>query len=567
MLTHYEQAVKQKTTRKSDGIAMAFVRSINDEIVFSTPETDLEIAQQGLDGLTPEVCHEAFRKFWDVGGRYHLVLTTKEKPADAEQELAAFYSDSFGKPVAAPEEAKQQEFGYQSFGKAGTVVSRKEVEDMAITQLVLSNNVRVNLKPTDFEKNRIQLSARIGSGQLSQPKDTPMLETFAAAVFEGGGLGKHSNEELARILAGKQVGSTLGIGEDAFTLGGSTTPADLALELRLMCASLTDPGYRDEGLWQFQKAVPMIYQELKHTPAGPRQEMESWLHGGDFRYTLAPMEKLAAYTIDDARKWLTPELTKGYLELSIVGDFKISEILPELLATFGALPTREKTKPEHAAARKVLFPNAPAQKTFTYNSTIEQAIAFVFWKTVGIRGHQKEFRRLNLLAEIYQDRLREEIREKLGASYSPNGAVNGSEALDDFGFLLGQSVGKTADVEMLLKTMRDLADKVATGGVSEDELDRALKPMLKEIEKSQRENKYWLGTVLSRCQEDPKRLDLIRSRDADLKSITVKELNALAAQYLKAENALLVAIKPLDTAPEAEEPAPAAVPEAGDGKK
>jgi zinc protease len=543
ILNGYEEAVKQKSTRKSDGLAMAFVKSIKGNVVFSTPETDLEIASKGLDAVDAAACHAAFKKFWDAAGM-HLILTTKEKPEKAEQELAALYQESTGFPVEAPAATVQTPFAYMDFGKAGTVVTRTEVKDLGITQLVLSNGVRINLKPTDFEKNRIHLSARIGSGQLTQPKDAPMLEDFAAAVFEGGGLGKHSNDELQQILAGKTVGCSLGIGEDAFTLGGSTTPAEFGLQVRLMCASLTDPGYRDEGLWQFQKAIPMIYQQLNHTPAGPQQAMMGWLHGGDARFSPATQEKLSSYTIDDAKKWLTPELTKGYLELSIVGDFQMDAVLPELLATFGTLPKRDKLKPELATARKVVFPNAPAEKTFTYDSKIPQAVAIAIWKTAGLRNNQKEFRRLNLLAAIYQDRLREEIREKLGASYSPNGAASGSDALDDFGFVLGRAVGKTPDVPLLLKTMRDLADTLATGGVSADDLDRALKPMLSQIEKAKRDNKYWLGTVMEQCQLDPKRLDLIRGRDADLKSISVAEINALAKKYLKAESALMVGIKP-----------------------
>ena len=73
--------------------------------------------------------------------------------------------------------------------------------------------------------------------------------------------------------------------------------------------------------------------------------MDAWLHGGDSRFSVAPVEKLSSYTIDDAKKWLTPELTKGYLELTIVGDFDPEKILPDLLATFGALPARAATPP------------------------------------------------------------------------------------------------------------------------------------------------------------------------------------------------------------------------------
>jgi len=543
LLNAYEQQVKQKATRKSEGIATVLAKSINDQEVFSAPETDLEIARKCLDAIDLANCHQALKTFWEAPG-YHLILTTKEKPENAEKDLAALFEDSRGTPVEAPSARAVQVFDYSDFGKPGTVTTRKEVADLGITQLAFSNKVRVNLKRTDFEQGKIRLMARIGSGKLTQPKDMPMLDAFAQAVFEGGGLGKHSNDDLQQILAGKNVGSTLSVGEDAFTLGGTTTPADFTVQCQLMCASITDPGYREEALWQFQKAIPMLEQQLKHTPAGPQQEMEGWLHGGDSRFTIAPMEKLASYKIDDAKNWLTPELTKGYLELTIVGDFDPEKILPDLLATFGALPSRAATPPLLPEARKVKFPNAPAAKTFTYESKIPQGTAITLWKTIGIRGNIREFRRLNLLAEIFGDRLREEIREKLGASYSPSAGASGSDALEGMGYILSESIGKPEDLEELLNAMREQADQLAAKGATADELDRALKPTLGMLEKSLRDNGYWLNTVMSQSQADPKRLELARTRDADYRSISLTEVNALAKKYLAAENALLVTIKP-----------------------
>lgn len=545
MLNAYDQAVKEKATRPSDGIATQIAGSVNQQNVFSDPETDLALARQALDGIDLVACHQAFKKFWAAAG-YDLVLTTKEKPANGEKDLAAIFEESRGKTVEAAAARTLTPFGYTSFGKPGTVSSRKEVKDLGITQVVLSNHVRVNLKPTDFEKGKIRLLARIGSGKLSQPKNSPMLGEFAAAVFEGGGLGKHSNDDLQQILAGKNVSSTLSVGDDAFVLNGLTTPGDFTTQVRIMCASLTDPGYREEALWQFRKAVPMLYQQLTHTPAGPQMEMKSWLYGDDYRFALAPAEKLSAYTIDDAKKWLTPELTKGYLELSIVGDFEIDKILPDLLATFGALPARASAAPAMPEARKIAMADAPASKTFTYDSKIPQGVALSFWKTDGVRGNQKEFRRLNLVGDILADRIREEIREKLGASYSPDAAASGSDAYDGVGYLVAQSVGKPEDLELLLNTMRDLADKLAADGATDDELDRALKPTLSELEKSLRENSYWLGTVLSQSQADPQRLELARSRDADYKTITLAEINALAKKYLDGKKSLPVSIKPKD---------------------
>ncbi len=545
ILNAYQQRVNQQDSRKSETIASALARTADEDKVFSDPKTDLELATRALDSIDLQQVHDAFTKFWNASG-YNLILTTKEAPANADKDLAVMFQESHGKPVEPPAARKMEPFGYTTFGKPGSVTSRKEINDLGITQLVLSNKVRVNLKPTDFEKGKIRLLARIGSGKLTQPADKPMLDTFATAVFEGGGLGKHSNDELQEILAGKNVGSSLAVGEDAFTLSGTTTTADVATQLQLMVASITDPGYRSEGLWQFQKAIPMIYQELTHTPAGPQQEMEAWLHGGDTRFTLAEQKQLASYTLDDAKKWLAPALTKGYLELSIVGDFKVDELLPGLLATFGALPPRDASPAALPDARKVDFPNAPANKTFTYDSKIPQGVAIALWQTPGIRGNMKQFRRFNILASIYGDRLRKEIREKLGASYSPNAGATGSDAFDGFGYLIGESIGKPEDLELLLKTMSGLADTLATGGANEDELDRALKPVLSQLAKSLRDNSYWLSTVLSQSQSEPERLDLARGRDADYSSITLKEINALAKKYLAAENVLTVSIKPAE---------------------
>jgi len=543
LLNAYEQQVKQKATRKSEGIATVLARTVNEKTVFSTPETDLEIARGILEAIDAAACHRAFKTFWEAPG-HHLVLTTKEKPENAEKNLAAFFEDSRGTPVEAPAARAIQVFDYTDFGSPGSVASSKEIEDMGATQLVLSNKIRVNLKRTDFERGKIRMLARIGSGKLGQPQDMPMLDAFAQAVFEGGGLGKHSIDDLKQILAGRNVGTSLAITGDAFTLGGTTTPADFTLQCQLMCAALTDPGYREEALWQFQKALPMIYQQLRHTPAGPQREMEAWLHGGDSRFATAPIEKLASYTIADAKKWLTPELTKGYLELTIVGDFDPQAIMADLLATFGALSTRASAPAALTEARKVKFPNAPAAKTFTYESKIPQGIAFTLWRTAGIRGNIREFRRLNLLASIFSDRLREEIREKLGSSYSPNAGADGSDALDNFGYIISESIGKPEDLETLLNTMREEANQLATEGATADELDRALKPTLGILEKTLRDNTYWLNTVLSQSQADPSRLDLARNRSADYQSISLKEINALAKKYLAAENALLVTIKP-----------------------
>jgi predicted Zn-dependent peptidase len=92
--------------------------------------------------------------------------------------------------------------------------------------------------------------------------------------------------------------------------------------------------------------------------------------------------------------------------------------------------------------------------------------------------------------------------------------------------------------------MSTIADDLSKKGATADELDRALKPALGILDKSLRDNNYWLSTVMSQSQADPMRLDLARNREADYRSITLEEINALAKKYLPRDNALEVKILP-----------------------
>ncbi len=548
LLNAYQQAVKSKDTRPSDRLATAIAGSINDGRILTTPETDLSIVEEGLENLTAEDCSKAFADFWTDRGML-LILTTKVEPSGAKETLARLYQESATQPVDPPKKEELASFAYTTFGEPGMVESTQELEDLGITQLRLSNGVTVNLKKTDFEKNRIAMTAKIGRGRLSMPANKVGLAEFAGAVIEGGGIGVHTADELQRIFAGKNIGFGFAVGEDAFGLSGQTTPEDFDLQMTAMTAQILHPGYHPEAITQFQKQIPMLFQQLKHTSAGSMQKMSSWLKGNDPRFTFPDTpETFLSYTVEDIKPWIEESFTKADIELSIVGDFDTNAIMPSVLRTFGALSERPAPQELPDEVRAVTFPESPQTKSFTYESKIPQGRAILIWRTDGLRQNEELFRRLNLLSDILGDRLREEIREKLGASYSPQAGVNGSTALEDFGFMITLSEGKPDDIEKLVEVSESLAASLAQNGATDDELDRARKPALADIDKMLRDNSYWLSSVLSGSQQEPRKLELARNRTSDVESITLKEINDLAAKYLTPDNAIKVIIKSNDSA-------------------
>ena len=547
ILNRAEQAVKRADTRQSASLATGLINSISSGRVFTSPGESLNITRKALEALTLEKCHEALKSFWK-GRDLTITLTSKAAPEDGTSTLAALYRKSQEVKVDPPEKKEDVTFAYTNFGKAGTVTSRREIEDLGITQLILSNNIRINLKRTDFQKNSISVHARFGNGKLTQPADKPSLDMFSTVLLNAGGLGKHSADDLKRITAGRNVGGSLGVDDDAFTMDGSTTEEDLEMQLQILCASITDPGYREEALRQFRKMLPMMDSQLKFTISGAMAEMQEWSRGGDGRFAKPDPEVLARYTADDVKAWISDEFKSSYLEVSLVGDFDMEKTVPLLLKTVGALPNRSSTKPTLSKERQLKTPELPATKKFTYTSKIPQAASLVGWTIPPVREDIRELRRLNVLAAILDDRLRTKLREELGATYSPQAHANASMVFN-YGNLMAMSIGAPEDVEKVTGLIHEMGLELGAKGVTQDELDRALKPILSNLEKTLRNNGYWLNTVMAQCQSEPYRLDWARGRDNDYASIKLEEINDLAREHLGRKNAAQIAILP-EKAPE-----------------
>ena len=544
LVNSYEQSVLSASTRKSPSLASSLARHIHKDYVFSTPEDDLAIFKKNIASITPETCHKALVDFWNTED-FNLILSTKKEPENAKKTLLSLFNKSKEVAVKPPVQKEVGEFAYTHFGEAGEVVSNKHIEDLDFHQIQFSNGVKVNYKKTDFDKNRIILTAHFGTGLLRQPKDKPGVEMLASSVVNGGGFGKHSADDLVTILAGKNVGVSFGIGNESFSLDGSTTPEDLELQLQLMGAMLMDAGYRPEAERQFKSSLPMLYSRIKHSAQGAQIEMDEWMNGGDPRFVFPSEAQAMALTTDDVKQWIDPQLKHSALEVGIVGDFDEKTLISLLAKTLGALPKRDEAVVIDDAEREITIPNTPVTKAFHYESKVEKALAYVHWKAEDNREHNpKLLRRASILAAILNDRLRVKLREELGESYSPGAGSDLSETYNNVGFIIAYSSVKPKDLDHVSKVVVGIGENLAKNGITDDELNRALTPRFGTLKRSKRQNSYWLDTVIGESQTQTYRIDWARGRDADYKSINKEDIDTLAKKYLTADRSLSVKISP-----------------------
>ncbi len=531
MRNNLEQAVRTAATRHSNGLADELANDVLDRSVTTHPAANLALYQPALAKVTPEDCAAALRATWAEASGRKIFVTGNLTLSHPEPTITAAYQASRAVPVAAQARNEQGAFAYTDFGPAGKVAKKTAVDDLGATLIQFKNGVRLNLKPTDFEAGRIRVSVRIGGGTLTMPMDRPGLSLLANVAFTPGGLGKHSVDDLQRILAGKTLGLGFGAQEDAFTFSGTTNRADLLPQLQLICAYLTDPGYRAEALRQVKKGAEQLYARLEHTPDGPLQlEVAPLLASGDVRFGLPPKAVMLSRTLEELKAWLTPEFARGPIEIAIVGDFAPDATLAAVAQTFGALPKRAD-KPAYAKARQVSLPAGRLAKEYSVVTEIPKAVVRLYWPATDNRD-VKLARRLRLLADVFSDRLRVKIREEMGGTYSPNTASDLSDTYPGYGWLIADATVAPAEARTITDAIKAVAASLHDNGVTEEELVRAKQPVLTALRESSRTNQYWLNTVLASAQEFPQRLDWSRSRYSDNESVTTAELSALAKQYL-----------------------------------
>lgn len=557
LIEQLENAAKGATTRRSRELADQLQNAIASKQVFTHPGDDLVRVKTALAKATPVQCHDLIKSAWAtddvrvfVGG--NLILE------NGEAKIKETILKSRAMEVTAPAAEKEEAFAYTDFGPPGTISKREEIADLGVTLITFGNHVRLSLKPTDYTKDAILVNANFGAGKLLLPADKPGLAFFADSVFDAAALEKHSTDDLERILAGNTVGVSFAVGDEFLSLSGKTNKKDLLLQSQLMCAYLTAPGYREEGMRQLRLGLDAIYNQVEHTPEGIlKTKLDGIIHNGDPRFSFPAKEQLQARTMADLKAWLTEPLQKSYLEVAIVGDFDLETAVKAATATFGALPARQAERPNLDEARKVQR-TTETDKTLTFESKIPKGIVAVYWPTTDRRSDIKLSRSMNLVSSVLDDLVMEKVREELGESYSPDVHSTMSDTFLNDGHIAAYLVceGKTAP--SISKIVKEMGVSLAKTGATADQLERARKPLLTMLETQRRNNIWWLKTVVSEAQSSPQRLDWARTMEEDYKSITVEEINALAKKYLVNDRALAVRIIPQGAAADVPKPKSAA---------
>jgi len=535
--TSLENAVAAAATRSTPGLVNGLLSATNDDRVFSTPQTNLDIFNAAVEGLTAAQVDAAVKPVFEGQGPLALVVTPVAIEG-GEAAVTAMLQASEATAVTARVAQAAAEWPYASFGAAAEPTERRELTEVGATLVTFANGTRLVVKPTTFRDEQILVTVRTGIGELGMPTDTAQAQSLAGFTFAAGGLGKLTADELARVLSGKIYGASFSTDADAYQLSGATRPQDLALEMQLLTAYLTDPGLRPAPFEQIKAVFPQIIAQQSATPAGAFAIQSSGLlASGDARQTFPTAEQVAGFTNDQLKAQVTSGLSQGPISVVMVGDVTVDDAIAAVGSTLAALPARPAAAAPLPGSDALRFPAGTATPvSLTHNGPPEQALGYVAWPTTDQIADRTEARTVGILADVMELRVLDEIRERQALAYSPDVESSASEVYPGYGSIFVTAQTTPQNLGAYFSAVDAIAASLRDTPITEDELNRARAPTIEALRRGQAGNEYWLGQ-LEDVAAQPETIQQTLTHISDLEALTPADIQAAARKYLVADKA------------------------------
>lgn len=537
-----DNAAKAADTRGHSAFAAAALAAASDERVPTTPQWQLAQFTRLVPAITADAVWRAMREEAAILADPLIRFQGRTAPAGGEAALRAAFAKAMALPIAAPAGGSAVPFAYQVFGAPGTIVSDAVEPQFGLRLIRFANGVRLTLKQTTIREDRVAISVAIDGGDLLNTRANPLATNMVSALAAGG-LGKHSRDELASILAGRSVALGLASGADAFTFSATTTPRDLALQLQLVTALVTDPGQRREGEEQFRRSIDTFFATRDATPGRALgSALGGILSDDDPRFTLQPKPAFEALSFAHLMRDIGERLARGAIEIAITGDVAESEAIAAVAATLGALPPREAEFLPRPEARQRSFTARRGQRVVFHRGEADQALVQMIWPTIDDADHAAALR-LSLLARIAQIALTERLREELGQTYSPSAASSNSRIYPGYGTFAISATAAADQTAPVAVAMRAMIADLAARPVDPDLLERARRPLLEAYDNALKDLGGWAG-LAARAQSEPDRLARWQAAPALIRAITPADVQAAAKAYLANADPVEVLVVP-----------------------
>lgn len=544
LLASFERAHKERDTTEHPSYANEYVRAFLEREPIPGIEFEYKIASTFLPTITlAEVMAEA-RKLIHDDNRVVLVVAPEKKdaPVPTEAALRTVMSKAEMLPVEAYTDLLAGRELVEKPPTPGKVTARRTVSDIGATVLTLSNGVEVWLKPTDFKKDEVLISAYArGGSSLASPAD--YIEASLATALVGiGGLGGLNPVDLSKLLAGKIAQASPTIGAYTHGISGRASPRDLETALQLNYLVFTAPNLIREAFELMKRRISSALENQAQNPghvfSEKVEQVNTSNHYSAKALTVAHVQGLDLEVLQ--RYYRERFANAADFTYFIVGAFSVDELTPLLERWVATLPSTGK-KVSAFRDTGVRFPASSVNDEVRKGREPRGQTVVSFFADTKL--DELEMHRARAAAALLGVRLRDILREDLGGTYSVSVAYDNSMPQTGYGAMTVQFGSDPANIEKLTSEVLKEVERLKSKGPSAEDVARVQELERRDLETAMKQNAYWIGSLqtVHMLGWDPAS---ITRREERIQKLTPQVLHQTFKAYFPTDRYTVVTLRP-----------------------
>ena len=412
----------------------------------------------------------------------------------------------------------------------GKIVSEKPYGKFGMTEIVLSNGMKVYVKSTDYQADQITMSMR-GEGGTSVygDEDIPNFAFLSGSITEAG-VGDFTATRLRKALAGKSLKLAPSITSEEQRITGTSSVKDLETMLQLTHLYFTAP--RKDSM-AFEGMMNRNLSLLKNRNASSKVVYNDSLSATLYDHNV----RMAPVTVEIAKKADYNRIFEIYRErFSDASNFKtvfigkvdmaqLRSLLCQYLAT---LPSTHKAEKSNKANVPQIVKKNEVVK-FVHKQETPLANVSVFY-TANVPFSPKNDLVLDMLTRVLQIAYTDSVREEKGGTYGVGVSFN-LEKEDNPNALLRISYKSDPKrYEELNPVIYKQLLNIADHGPVASSMDKVKMYLKKQYGQMAITNDYWSYVIWHQLDDDA---DFDKDYCKMVDNLTASDVQKMAKELLK----------------------------------
>ena len=543
MIAGMDSWYAERDKRTSEYYIQNCVRHFLDEIDMMAPEDEYKLSIEIINSLTLEEINKVIPSLHREDNRVAVSFAPEREGMtypgknDIEQLLSMV-----GNARIAPYEDNAVDAPLLENIPEGGKVVKSEEGKWGSTIWTLSNGIKVILKPTDFQADKLSVAGYKVGGTNRYPDSEKVNIGMLSALSSIGGYGAFDATQLGKKLSGSTASANVSSGPYYDVISAGCSPKDAEEMFQLMYLKYTSPR-KDEKA--YESYTTRMRNSLKDRNLNPNTALNDTMvvamYGNHPRvqpFVAADVDKVNYDRVLELYKDRTSDAT-GYM-FFIVGNIDLDAIKPHVERYIGALPCNgrvEKIEKTTVETRKGIYRNNFKNKM--ENPTGTENIIY----TGKIEPSLKNRVVMSFLNQVLNIVYTEEVREKEGGTYGVG--VRGSISKlpeGEFTLMVNFKMAPERREELAAIVTREFEKLAAEGPVAE-QVEKVRSYMLKSFEESQKKNAAWMNWLYNNYFENE---DSHTGYEELVKSITTEDIRLLAKYILDQGNFIEVSMTPAE---------------------